>query len=104
MSDYDLKCQEDARLVILAELAKQRDATLNALSITRVVDALGLRRSREWIDTQLAKLEDLGAVQLATSDLPGLGKVTVATLTRAGRDHVERRGFIHGVTAPADLG
>lgn len=90
----------DARLAILAELARQRDETLNVLSITRLVDAMGIRRSREWIDTQLGKLEELGAVTLVTSDMPGLGKVTIATLTFAGRDHVERRTTIAGVSAP----
>lgn len=90
----------EARLAILAELARQRDETLNSLAITRVVDALGIRRSREWIETQMIKLEDLGAVTLHHSDLAGLGRVIVATLTEAGRDHVERRGAIAGVATP----
>lgn len=90
----------EARLAILAELARQRDETLNSLAITRLVDALGIRRSREWIETQMIKLEDLGAVMLHTSDLAGLGRVSVATLTEAGRDHVERRSVIAGVAAP----
>lgn len=54
MGDYEQRCREDARLAILAELARQRDATLNSLSITRVVDALGIRRSRDWVEDQLA--------------------------------------------------
>ncbi|MEQ1499155.1 MAG: hypothetical protein ABL914_10875 [Novosphingobium sp.] len=90
----------DARLAILAELAQQRDETLNVLSITRLVDALGIRRSREWIDTQLGKLEELGAIELRQSEIAGLGTVSVATLTAAGRDHVERRSTIAGVSAP----
>lgn len=90
----------DARLVILAELAQQRDETLNVLSITRLVDALGVRRSREWIDTQLGKLEELGAITLQQSNIAGLGRMSVATLTEAGRNHVERRSAIAGVSAP----
>lgn len=90
----------DARLAILAELARQRDETLNVLSITRLVDAMGIRRSRDWIDTQLGKLEELGAVTLVASEMPGLGQVTIATLTSVGRDHVERRSSIAGVSAP----
>lgn len=89
----------DARLAILAELAQQRDETLNVLSITRLVDALGIRRSREWIETQLSKLEELGAITLRQSELAGLGRVAVASLTTAGRDHVERRATIAGVSA-----
>lgn len=102
MSSFETQCQEDARLAILAELAGQRDATLNVLSLTRVIDAIGIRRSREWVDTQLERLSELGAVNLRRTDMPGLGQVTVATLTRAGRDHVERRIRIHGVSTPID--
>ena len=90
----------DARLAILAELAQQRDETLNVLSITRLVDAMGIRRSREWIDTQLGKLEELGAIELRETDIAGLGKVSIATLTEAGRNHVQRRSTIAGISAP----
>lgn len=90
----------EARLAILAELAQQRDETLNSLAITRLVDAMGIRRSREWIETQLIKLEDLGAITLRQTELAGLGQVSVATLAEAGRDHVERRGSIAGIAAP----
>jgi len=41
---------------MLAELARQRDATLNAINLGRVVDAMGVRRSRDWIETQLPAL------------------------------------------------
>lgn len=99
---WGLKFEEDARLVILAELARQRDASLNVLSITRVVDAMGVRRPPEWVATQLDMLEVLGAVNLRESDLPGLGKVKIATLTVTGRNHVDRRIQIAGVTPPAD--
>ena len=99
---WEDKSQEDARLVILAELARQRDLSLNALSITRVVDALGMRRSPEWVETQLRKLEELGAVTLKAPELAGLGRVIVATLTAAGRHHIERRSTIAGISPPAD--
>lgn len=103
MSDWETKCQQDARLAILAELARQKPApTLNVLNLTRVVEALGVRRPREWVETQLSWLENMGAVNLQASDLPGLGKVIVATLTRTGRDHVDQRNVIAGVTLPAD--
>lgn len=102
MSTWEIQCQQDARLAILAELARQNDATLNSLSITRVVDMLGIRRSRDWVETQLSVLEGLGAVNLRQVEMPGLGIVTVAILTRSGRDHVDRRTRIHGITAPAD--
>lgn len=102
MSSYEQKCQEDARLAILAELARQRDATLNSRSIERVVGALGMRRTDEWIENQLRRLEEFGAVNVRQTDLPGLGRVLIATLTRTGRDHVDRRALLTGVSAPAD--
>ncbi len=90
----------DARLVILAELAGQRDETLSSPIITRLVDSMGYRRSNDWIETQLRKLEELGAITLRDADLPGLGRVLIATLTRSGRDHVERRSELAGVSRP----
>lgn len=102
MSNYEQRCQEDARLAILAELAAQRDASLNSLSIARLIDALVPRRPIEWVETQLDWLESMGAVNLQRSDMPGLGRVTIATITRTGRNHVECRALIHGVTRPAD--
>lgn len=101
MSNYDTFAQ-DARLVILATLAKERDGSLNSLNLTRAVDSLGVRRSREWVDTQLHMLADLGAVTNTPADLPGLGNVTVAKLTRLGRDHVEGRATIAGVSYSAE--
>lgn len=103
MSGFEDAVAADGRLAILAELARQRDATLNGVTMTRVLDALGIRRSRDWVETQLAKLEELGAITLVRIDMPGFGQVAVATLTRAGRDHVERRATIAGVTHPADI-
>ena len=100
---YEQRCQEDARLAILAELAQQRDATLNSRSITRVIEALGMRRTNEWTENQLRRLEEFGAIRLSEADLPGLGRVLIATLTRTGRDHVERRALLAGVSNPADV-
>lgn len=102
MSNYEQRCQEDARLAILAELAAQRDASLNSLSIARLIDTLVPRRPIEWVETQLDWLDAMNAVNLQRSDMPGLGRVTIATITRTGRDHVECRSLICGVTRPAD--
>jgi hypothetical protein len=95
MSNYEEHLAQDARLVILKELAKQPDGTLHSGLLTTVLDLFGHRRSREWVSTQLAKLAELGAVRLAEQ-----GTVTVATITRAGRDHVEMRAFVAGVSRP----
>lgn len=88
----------DARLVVLQELARQVDARLNEMSLAHVLDAMGIRRSREWVRTQLNALAELDAVRLEE-----VGTVLVAELTRVGRDHVERRAVLSGVSRPGDV-
>ena len=85
----------DARLTILKELARQVDGRLSELLIRRVLDLYGIRRDRDWVVTQLRKLEALGAVELQEA-----GDVLVARISPAGRDHVEERAVIAGVTRP----
>ncbi|MFG1466578.1 hypothetical protein V5F77_27510 [Xanthobacter sp. DSM 24535] len=92
-SDY---LTEDARLTILKELAAQTDGRLNDTLITRVLEVFGHRRSREWVRTQLLKLEELGAIRTTA-----VGSVLVAEILRAGTDHVERRSVIAGVARPS---
>lgn len=87
---------QDARLVILKELAFQSDGRLNEVLLEKVLDTFGHRRSREWIRTQLSKLAELGAISLAE-----VGTVQIATITRTGLDHVERRSFVDGVARPS---
>lgn len=93
---YEEHLQADARLVILKELTRQPDGRLNEALMEKVLDAFGYRRSREWIRTQLRKLEEIGAVRLIEA-----GTVLVASITRAGIDHVERRSVIEGVARPS---
>lgn len=96
MSDYDTFMAEDARLVILKELAKQTNASLNETILQKVLETFGHTRSREWVRTQLRKLEELGAVALVPA-----GTVMIATLKQAGLDHVERRSLIDGIARPS---
>lgn len=90
---------EDARLCILKELARQIDGRMNEVSLMHVLDVFGIRRSREWVRTQLRKLNELGAVRLTEA-----GTVLVASLRQLGRDHVDRRAVIDGVSRPSDEG
>lgn len=99
MADYDEYLAEDARLVILKELARQGNGSLNETLLARVLDTFGHHRSREWVRTQLRKLEELGAVKLAEA-----GSVLIASLRRPGHDHVERRAFLEGVARPSPEG
>lgn len=102
MNGYEIQCMEDARLAILAELAQQGDGTLNSRSMTRVLDGMGIRRDQNWVETQIVRLFEMGAVKTKETELPGIGRVVIATLTSAGRNHVERRARIVGVSVPAD--
>lgn len=94
---YDDKIAEDGRLIILKELAAQVDGRLNEVSILRVLDAFAIKRSREWVRTQLRKLAELDAVRITEA-----GTVMIAQIRSLGRNHVERREVIEGVTRPSD--
>lgn len=87
----------DARLCMLKELASQIDGRLNEAVLMHVLDAFGFRRTRDWVRTQLRLLDELGAVRITEA-----GTVMVAALTKLGRDHVDRRAVIEGVTRPSD--
>lgn len=89
----------DARLCILKELSRQLDGRLNEVGLMHVLDTFGMKRSRDWVRTQLRALDELGGVNVAE-----VGTVFVASLTKLGRDHVERRAVIEGVARPADEG
>lgn len=93
---FDEHLTQDARLVILKELARQGDFRLNDAMLMKVLDAMGHRRSRDWLMTQLGKLQEIGAVKISRA-----GEIAVAQITQAGLDHVERRSFLAGVARPA---
>lgn len=96
MSDYETFMAEDARLVILKELARQTNASLNETILQKVLETFGHNRSREWVRTQLRKLAELGAVAVTEA-----GSVMIATLKQPGLDHIERRSVIEGVSRPS---
>lgn len=95
-SAYANYLEEDARLVILRELAAQVNNTLNESTITDVLELWGHNRSREWVRTQIRKLGELGAVKVA--DRQGF---LICELTQVGMDHVTRRSVIDGVKRPS---
>lgn len=96
MADFETYKTHDARLVVLKELALQSDGSLNDVLIRTLLDTFGHRRSRDWIRTQLRALAELGAITLSEA-----GSVMIASITRAGIDHVERRSIIEGVAKPS---
>lgn len=93
---YEAFVEEDARLTILKELARQTDGRLNETLITHVLNAFGHNRSRDWVRTQLNKMAELGAVTITE-----VGTVMIASITRAGLDHVQRRSVISGIARPS---
>lgn len=93
---YDAYMTENARLVMLKELAKQNDGRLNDVVLVKVLDVFGHRRSREWVAEQLGWLAEKGAVEVTRA-----GTVLVARLTSIGVAHVESRTFIEGVDKPS---
>lgn len=95
--NYDDRIAEDARLVILKELAVQVDGRLNEVSIQRVLDTFAIKRSREWVRTQLRKLAELETVRISE-----VGTVMIAQIRTLGRNHVDRREIVEGITRPSD--
>lgn len=96
MSDFAEHIAADARLVFLRTLHEETGGSLNEALLQKALEAFGLSRSRDFVRTQLRKLEELGAVKL--SEAAG---VLIATITRAGADHVERRTRIEGIARPS---
>lgn len=86
----------DARLVILRELVKQVDGRLNENVLVFALEAFGHRCSRDYVRSQLRKLEEVGAVHISE-----IGTVMIGSLTRAGQDHVERRSILEGIARPS---
>lgn len=95
---YVEQIAQDARLFLLKELAAQTDGRLNVILLQRLLEArYGINRSREWLETQLGKLSELGAVEIAA------GELLIASITRVGRDHLAQRSFLAGVTRPSEV-
>lgn len=97
MSSYSEAMTGTARLYILRELAQQTDGRLNEVMLHRTLDMYGIRRARDWVKTQLRKLESLGAIELSTA-----GDLFVAKILRAGRDHLDEREVIEGIARPLE--
>lgn len=95
-NNYEKHLTESARLTILKALNDETDLRMNDALLATVLDVFGFRKSRDWVCTQLRRLEELDAVTIDE-----IGTVMVATLTQAGLDHIERRALIEGIAAPS---
>lgn len=96
MSTMDRIIREEARLIVLKELASQPDGRLNSSMLVDMLTTFGITKSREWLHDELRQLAELGAVIVRE-----IGSVRVAELTAKGADHVNRRIVIEGVKRPS---
>lgn len=96
---YQETIAKDARFIVLRELNAQVDGRLNEMSLRRVLDAFGVKRSRDWLVTQLNHLAGLDAVTIKEVE-----DFVIAQITPVGRDHVEERAVLGGVSRPSELG
>ena len=99
MTDYATHVAEDCRLIILRTLHAETSGTTNEVLLQRALETFGHTKTRDYVRTQVRALKDLGAVSIREA-----GTVMIATITRAGIDHVERRGVIEGVLRPSPEG
>lgn len=96
---YNDWIDENVRLIILKELAGQDDATLNVFILGKVLETFSYKKTPDYIRNQLLWLEkQAGAVRTAVA-----GTEMTATLTKAGRWHVERRHLLSGIQNPSDI-
>lgn len=99
-ADYRQFVAENVRLIILRALAEENDYTLNESLIRRTLETFGHIKGRDYVRAQLVWLaEEAGAISLSEA-----GSIMIATLTRAGLEHVERRQILPGVERPSPGG
>jgi len=90
---------QNVRLIILKALAMETNASLNDSLLERELEVFGYKRTREYLRNQMRWLEtEAGAVRISAA-----GTALIATLTRTGRDHVERRLVLEGIQRPGDV-
>lgn len=88
--------REEGRLIILRALRDEPDQRLNSELLRRSLEQWGISRTRDWVSGEIRHLEQIGAVTVVEA-----GTVLVASLTRRGEDHVERRLVLDGVKRPS---
>ncbi len=95
--DYQEHINQDVRLIILKALYSQDDYALNSSILQSLLQSYGHTESRDYIHNQLRWMErTVQAVKITEA-----GSILVATLTSAGRDHVERRARLEGIKRPS---
>lgn len=85
----------DARLAILQTLEQDPSGSSSQLILQGALDAVAISRGVDYVRTQMCDLQKMGAVTLKDA-----GEIKIATITRTGLDHVERRSILEGVKRP----
>ncbi len=88
--------REEARLIMLRELAAQGNYSGNESLLQTALESFGIAKARDWVREELRRLEDLGAIRITMA-----GNIIVATATMKGLEHVERRLIIEGIKRPS---
>lgn len=91
---------EEARLIILKELARQPNQAMTSEAVRRfLLSDFLIDKPREWVEAQFRYLADLGAVEIVAAS-----SVEIARLTERGELHVKGRLTIAGVQRPSPTG
>lgn len=99
MSDMENRMREEARLVILKALAKEKNETLPSSILETELAIYGIRRTRAWLHMEMEYLAELGGITLVEANT-----IKVATLTELGHRHLNRDAIIEGVKRPSRAG
>lgn len=99
LPDMDVLIREQARLVILKELAKQPRESLNSDLMLPQLAVFGIWVERGWVHDEYAWLAERGAVVVTKA-----GTIQVATLTEKGHRHLRREIAIDGIRRPSRPG
>lgn len=92
--------QEEARLVILKELASQPNLSLTSEAMRRfLLNAFLIDKPREWVEQEFIYLRDMKAIEIVPA-----GSVKIARLTERGGHHVAGIIVIPGVLRPSPNG
>jgi len=88
--------REQARLIMLIELSRQVNGSLNSDLLRLTLEEFAIQKTRGWVHDELRYLAEMGAVTLIEA-----GSLLVATLTTKGQAHVDRQLVIDGVRRPS---
>jgi hypothetical protein len=93
--DYVEMQRQEARLIILKEMAIQANESLSSSMMEPALRQFAIYQERPWIHLQLDYMANMGAIMILEA-----GTVKIASLTDAGWRHLGREQFIEGIKRP----